>query len=107
MRYFPTNEFNYAQTTIQLFHDVARQARYGSDQVGELPKELWDECEAVSGFWIRGMGRYCGRGFVVVGYGTNKKNTYGPWRSREQSTRRHCLSLASTGNSTARCSSNS
>jgi hypothetical protein len=73
MRYFPTNEFNNALTTIQLFPDVARQARYGSDQVGELPKELWDECKAVSGFWIRGMGRYCGRGFGVVGYGTNKK----------------------------------
>jgi hypothetical protein len=69
MRYFPTNEFNNALTTIQLFPDVARQARYGSDQVGELPKELWDECKAVSGFWIRGMGRYCGRGFGVVGYG--------------------------------------
>jgi hypothetical protein len=73
MRYFPTNEFNNALTTIQLFPDVARQARYGSDQVGELPKEHWDECKAVSGFWIRAMGRYCGRGFGIVGYGENKK----------------------------------
>jgi hypothetical protein len=73
MRYFPTNEFNNALATIQLFPDVARQARDGSDQVGELPKELWVECKAVSGFLIRGMGRYCGRGFGVVGYGTNKK----------------------------------
>jgi hypothetical protein len=73
MRYFPMNEFINALTTIKLFPDVASQARYGSDQVGEWPKEHWDECKAVSGFWIRGMGRYSGRGFGVVGYGTNKK----------------------------------
>jgi hypothetical protein len=72
MRYFPTNEFNNARSTIQLFPDVARQVRYGSDKVGECPKEHWAECKAVGGFWIRGMGCYCGRGFGVVGYGANK-----------------------------------
>ncbi len=38
-----------------------------------MPKDCWVEGKAVSGFLIRGMERYCGRGFGVVGYGTNKK----------------------------------